>query len=119
MIPLHTTYITVKRRPADPGHDPYEPYEPGPAGDEVVVASNVRAQISSPSGREVVAGGSQEIVQFSMSCDPVDLKNTDTVLDQTTNEVYQVVWARKRTSVDGSLDHTRASLKQVTGLVSP
>lgn len=113
MIPLHTTFIKVVRySPANPGgQDPYEPKIPN---SELTIAENVRAQISSPTGKEIVAGGSQEIVQFQLSCDPVDLRNTDQVIDQTTGEKYEVIWARKRTGL--SLDHTRAALKQVSGL---
>jgi hypothetical protein len=112
MITVAATLITVKRFIADPNQDPYEPQAPTA---ETVVAKDIRATISSPSGREVVAGGSQEVVQFAMSCDPVDLKHTDRVLDQTTGEQYDVVWSRQRPSPTG-LDHTRASLKAVTGL---
>ena len=112
MIPVAATLITVKRFAEDPNADPYEPHGPGT---ESVVAQDFRATISSPRGREVVAGGSQEVVQFAMSSDPVDLKHTDRVLDQKTGDQYEVVWVRQRPSPTG-LDHTRASLKAVTGL---
>lgn len=109
-IPLHTTTITVLRVATDPGRDPYDAL-PEPA----VVAAGVRAHLSSPSGRERTAGGSQEVVEFRLACDPVDLRHTDQVRDETTGLVYEVVWTRERQAL--GLDHTQAGLKQVTGVV--
>lgn len=109
-VPFHTTTITVLRVAADPARDPYDaPPEP------TVVASGVRGHLSSPSGRERTAGGSQEVVEFRLACDPVDLRHTDQVRDETTGLVYAVVWTRERQAL--GLDHTQAGLKQVTGVV--
>jgi hypothetical protein len=110
-IPFATTTIRVYRTPADPTRDPTDD-----APTATVVAQGVRAQISSPFGRERNMGGTQEIVEFSLSCDPVDLNNLDRVEDQTTAEMYEVVWARQR--IGFGLDHTRAGLKQIRGVAS-
>lgn len=109
MVPLSTTTIRVLR--PNPSNEPYEA-----KGAPTVVASGVRAHISSPSGREIASGGSQEVVQFRLSCDPVDLNHLDQVQDETTDELYEVEWARQRIGV--GLDYTQAGLKQVSGAVS-
>lgn len=108
-VPLHTTTISVLRLPTDPARDPYDP-QPAPE----VVATGIRAHISSPSGRERVAGGSQEVVEFRLSCDPVEIRHTDRVQDEQTGSVYEVTWARARQGLH--LDHTQAGLKQVSGV---
>lgn len=108
MIPLATTTIAVWRIPADALRDPTDT-----PPDAVKIATGVRAQISAPYGRERNIGGTQEVVEFSLSCDTTDLTNLDRVEDETTHELYEVTWARQRTGY--GLDHTRAGLKQVKG----
>lgn len=110
-VPLHTTTISVLRLPTDPARDPYDP-QPAPE----VVASGVRAHVSTPRGREQTAGGSQEVVEFRLTCDPVDLRHTDQVQDEQTDALYEVTWARTREGF--GLDQTQAGLKQVTGVVA-
>lgn len=115
MIPLSTTTIRVERVPTvDDGGDPVDPYDPQP--DAEIVAEAVRAVISSPTGRERNIGGTQSAVEFSLSCDPVDLRHTDTVHDEATGLTYQVVWVTSRPSGGLGLDHTRAGLKMVSGI---
>lgn len=97
------------RRDIAEDEDPTEASESGE-----VIATGVRAQISSPSGRERVIGGSQEIVEFSLSCDPTDLTHLDRVLDDTTGKVYEVMWATQR--IGFGLEHTRAGLRAVEGV---
>lgn len=111
MIPVATTTISVLRVPADPLRDPEDPQPPAE-----VIASGVRAHISTSRGREVVQGqASQEIVDFRLSCDPTDLDGGDQVKDEATDEVYEVTWARLRRGF--GLDHTQAGLKQVSGVL--
>lgn len=110
-IPLATTTITVRRVPDDEDLDPYDE-QPEPE----TVASGVRAHISTRTGRETVAGGSQEVVSFGLSCDPVDLRHTDEVVDDTTGETFEVVWAISRQGL--GMDHVQAGLERVTGVVS-
>lgn len=109
MIPFATTTITV-RRPA-PTDEPYE--TPGPTS---VVASGVRAHISTSRGSENVVGGDQEVVYFRLTCDPVDLDHADFVDDEATGLVYDCEWARLRRGL--GLDHVEAGLRQVEGVVS-
>lgn len=108
-VSLATTTIAVLRVPADASRDPYDAK---PAAE--AIASGVRAHISGPSGRERTAGGSQEVVEFRLSCDPVDLRHTDQVQDEQTDAVYEVTWARIRQGL--GLDHVEAGLKQVAGV---
>lgn len=110
-IPLTTTTITVRRPSVDANRDPYEE-DPSP----VTVAEGVRAHISSPSGREQAVGGEQSIVTFPLVCDPVDLQHTDTVIDESDDAEYEVVWVLPRQGF--GLDHVKADLKKVTGVSS-
>lgn len=111
MIPFNTTTITIKRDAPGAPDDPYDAQPP-----RVEIATGIRAHISTSTGFEVVAGGSQEIVSFRMDCDPVSLTNLDIVIDETTEEEYEVTWARIRHGL--GLDHVEAGLKQITGVIS-
>lgn len=110
-IPVATTTIRVLRVPADPTRDPLDP-QPAAA----VVASGVRAVISTSRGREPSPSGTQEVVEFRLSCDPVEIRHTDSIQDEATGDTYEVVWARPRTGL--GLEHAEAGLRQVTGVVS-
>lgn len=115
MIPVATTTIRVLRQV--PAPEPYEAAEDD-HGDPVaptVIAAGVRAQISTSKGAES-SSGTQEIVDFRLSCDPVELDHDDRVEDERTNLVYEVTWARQRFGL--GLDHTEAGLRQITGVVS-
>ena len=112
MISVATTTISVLRVPSDPTRDPLDPQP-----EAEVVASKVRAHISTSRGSErVSSGGAQEVVYFRLSCDPTDIRYEDQVRDETTGEVYEVEWARQRIGL--GLDHTQCGLKQVAGVVS-
>lgn len=114
MIPLGvplTTTIEVLRVVADPLRDPYDA---APAAS--VIASGIRAQISTSTGRERTVGGSQEVVEFRLTCDPVDLTNTDQVRDENTDEVYEVLWARLRPGIAPGQKHVEGALRQVSGV---
>ena len=112
-IPFSTTTITVLRVSADPDRDPYDP-EPEPS----TVASGVRAHISTQAGEETVAGGSQQVTNHRLSCDPFTggLHHKDRIEDDTSGEVYDVVWSVSRYGV--GMDHFQARLNQVSGVVS-
>lgn len=113
MIPVATTTITVLRRPTLDGDgnviDPYDA-QPAPA----VLASNVRAHISTPSGSERTAGGSETTVQWRLDCDPTDMAHTDQVRDDSTGVVYDVTWVAERRGF--GLDHLVADLRRVEGM---
>lgn len=109
MITLATTTITVLRVADDPDRDPYDP---PPAASEV--ATGVRAHIGSATGREQAVGGQQSVTDLRLVCDPVDLRHTDQVRDDTTGETFEVVWVKQRTGLN--LDHTAAYVRHVEGL---
>ena len=110
MIPLATTTVTVRRVPAD---DTRDGYDPPPAAEDV--ATGVRAHLSSPSGREDRAGGSRQTSAARLLCDPVDLRHTDTVIDDTTGAEWAVTGVA--THVGLGLDHVAADLQRVSGAV--
>lgn len=105
MIPLSTTTITIRRIPQNVELDPYDA-PPAPA----VVAAGVRAHISTPSGREKRAGGSQTNTTRHLDADPCDLKHTDTVTDDVTGVLYTVSWAKP--SYGMGLDRMEAGLEK-------
>src|SRR5688500_14340017 len=108
MLPLATTTITVKRVPADTDRDAYDEK---PA--EITAHSGIPAHFSSPSGREIMRGGSQEVIDRHLDCEIIDLKHTDHVIDEQTDERYQIVWAHKRMGL--GLDRIEAGVKRVEG----
>lgn len=115
MIPFATTTISVLRSPADEpaeGEDYRDPYDTQP--DRTAVHVGVRAHISAPSGREQVAGGEQAVTRFGLACDPIELRHTDWVLDETTDITYRVVWAARRTGLP-ALEHTAGALELIEG----
>lgn len=108
-LTVASTTITVMRLPDDPDRDPYD--EP-PAAEEAY--TSVRAHIGSPTGREQAVGGQQSVTDLRLVCDPIDLRHTDQVVDDTTGETFDVVWVKQRTGL--GMDHTSAFLKHVEGL---
>jgi hypothetical protein len=112
-IPLATTTVRVLRPDAGADRDPYDP-----PGEPSTVAAGVRATISTSSGTEKVAGGSQEVVNFRLACDQYEggLHHKDTIVDERSGEVYNVVWSVTRNGF--GLDHFQAGLQQVSGVVS-
>ena len=117
MIPIPTTTITIKRFLPDPHDDsPRDPEDPRPPAS--VIASGIRAHISTSSGRENTDGGSQEVVEFRFDCDPTDVTSQDQMVDERTNEVYEVVWTRQRLEFAAvGLGYVQGGLKKVTGQV--
>lgn len=108
-IPISTTTIRVLRPAATD-----EPYETPSAA--TVIASGIRAQISTSRGTEAPSGGDQEVVHFRLSCDPTDISHGDRIEDEVTGEVYDVQWARLRIGL--GLNHIEAGLRQVAGVTS-
>lgn len=108
-IPLATTKISILRVSGGSA----DPYDAQPAAS--VVASGIRAHISTSSGTETLAGGSQEVTEFRLAADPCALDHLDVVLDEVTSERYSVVWTRRRPGIIPALDHVQAGLKRVEG----
>lgn len=109
MIPLSTTTVRIDRVPLSPTRDSYD-VPPAAA----TVATGVRAHLSAPSGREVLAGGSKEVIDRHLDCDVVDVLHGDTVTDLTTGTVYTVVWVHKRLGL--GLDRCEAGLRVAAGV---
>lgn len=107
-LPMSTTTITVKRPATE------DPYETSTAAS--TVATNIRAHISSPSGRDRITGGDLAVIDAHLDCDPVDLENYDAVIDETTDIEYSVVWRQKRYGL--GLDMVEAGLRVAQGASS-
>lgn len=103
---LTTTTVTVTRPTAG---DPYET-----SAGETTVASGVAAHLSSPSGAEIDRGGQLEQVDAVLLAAPgVDLRHTDLVTDDVTDEQYRVAWVEARQGL--GLDHVKAGLTRWHG----
>ena len=106
-LPFTTTTVTIER-PSDLTTDP---------GDGITlstIASGVGAVLSSPSGREQIVGGQQQIIDKVLYVDGLtDLTHVDTVTDAATGTAYSVSWVDRRPEL--GLDHLKAGLKVVTG----
>ncbi len=116
-IPVATTTIAVYPSTTATGDvDPYDAPEADPAAP--ASASGVRAVISAGgSGRIATAqigGGEDEVVEFTLVCDPAPITYLDHVEDETTGVRYEVTWAIETAGVAG-LAHTRAGLRTVKG----
>jgi hypothetical protein len=109
VIPLATTRISVLRVADDDAYA--EPYTGGDTRRNTV-QTGVRAVISRPTGREDTAGGEQAVWDFEMVCDTTDLRHTDTVLDEGTGVIYQIVWVMAYPD-----EHHEAGIRVVEGEV--
>lgn len=105
MIPVATTTITVKS-PAS-GGDPYE------QASTTTVATGVRAHIGSARGHERIVGGSKETLDAGLDCDPCAITHTSIVIDEATDETFEVVWAELRRGL--GMDHIEGGLRRVRG----
>lgn len=120
MIPLATTTVTVRRPDASTrSGDPYgADYPQGdgtlPNRQGEIVASSVRAVIAPGGASGTGFGGESEAVTFTLRCDPTDLSYLDTITDESTGQVYEVVWALTTAGVAG-LGHTVAGLRTLKG----
>lgn len=110
MIPLATTTIRIDRVHPDPDRDYWDDNEPSPTA----FAEGIRAHIGSPGGTENRGNGSQEIESHRLNCDPVALNHNDIVIDENTDEEYQVLWVDQREGL--GLNHTVAGLLRTRDL---
>jgi hypothetical protein len=116
-IAIATTRVTVKRpsRPSteDPYGDGYD--EPEDRDDtEATVVANHRATISPAGMTGVSSGGESEVAEFRLTCDPCSMSYLDTVTDETTGQVFDVLWANETPGVAG-LGHVAAGLRTIKG----
>lgn len=104
-IPLATTTITVKR--ASTTGDAFDRSDP------TTIRTGLRAVIGGQTGQEAVRDGSSEQVTVRLVCDPYDLHHDDVIVDETTQEQWEVVWCARRQGL--GVDHTAADLLKITG----
>lgn len=105
MIPLATTTVDVAA---------VTETEPGEGTTTTARASDVRAVIGAPAGREQPApGAGAERIDAVLNTDPITgLRHGDTVVDTETGDTYRVAWVQQR---PGMLAHTRAGLVRTDG----
>lgn len=121
-ILIPTTTISVIRQVSSTGSDEVdreldsygEDAGTDDAPPERVVTRSINANIGSPSGSENILGGDQELVNYRMQCDLVDLWPADAVLDEHTGVRYDVVWAVQRSAFAGR-EYTQAALRRARG----
>lgn len=111
-LPISTTTISILRIPWD-DHEPRDPLDPRPAAE--VIATGIPAHISTSTGIENINGSAQEVVTYRLNCDPTDVTFEDQILDERTNDIYEVTWTRERVEFVG-LEYIQGGLKKVTGL---
>lgn len=108
-IPLSTTSITVLRLP--PSLDFEEPYAGSTDVQRTATAQHVRAVIDHPTGTAEVAGGQQNVADYGLKCDYVDLTYLDHIQDEKTGRVYRITWFLAYP------DHVEAGIRDVEGEV--
>lgn len=116
-IVIATTTITVRRARQPATEDPYgEGYDDAGDRDPAVdvVASEVRATIAPASTRGSDSGGSSQVAEFKLACDPCGLSHLDTVVDDHDGTEYAVLWAVDSPGVAG-LGHVIAGLQTIKG----
>lgn len=108
-IPLATTTITVLRLPASSDYE--EPYAGDTDVQRTATAENVRAVIDRPTGSAEIAGGQQNVADYGLKCDFVDLTYLDHIRDDTTGRVFRITWFLAYP------DHVEAGIRDVEGEV--
>lgn len=118
-IPLSTTLVTIKGKRPQSAVDPDAEGYDAPAPDAEILATDVRASITLPSGSR---GNrvADEIDSYMMRMDNIEagLNQYDTVVDQSTGTEYAVVWATPSLPEAYGLEHTKAKLQLINGLNS-
>lgn len=108
-IPLATTTITVLRLPASSDYD--EPYSGDTDVQRTPAAQRVRAVIDRPTGAAEIAGGQQNVADYGLKCDYVELTYLDHIQDDTTGRIYRITW------FIAYPDHVEAGIRDVEGEV--
>jgi hypothetical protein len=108
-IPLATTKITVLRSPASSDFD--EPYSGDSDAQRTASAEHVRAVIDRPTGSAEIAGGQQNVIDYGLKCDLVDLSYLDHIRDETTGRTFRIVWFLAYP------EHVEAGIRDVEGEV--
>jgi hypothetical protein len=111
-ISFNTTTISVMRTPAaddDADADGYSATPPTP----VLIAQGVRAVVSPPTASSRLTGGDRVVFSSQVRCDPTDLMQEDTIIDETGGLVWTVLWATRICAL--GQDFTQAALRMVEG----
>lgn len=110
MLPVATCTVDVDR--------PTAAADPDEAGTIERLFTALPANVSAPSGSDLVAGGAQEIVDavlYVPVTDPAVVRG-DVVTHNLTGDTWRVTWCRRRTGL--GLDHQQAGLRSVRGSAS-
>jgi hypothetical protein len=108
-LPLSTTSLVVRRR-SQTG-DPYE--APGVETD----LATVRGVVYTPSGRESILGGAQEITDARAILPAgTDVTHLDVIYDSGTGVTWAVQWASAKQGL--GLDHVVCGVNRVQGQVA-
>lgn len=107
-LPRAETTIRVERADNLTG----DPYATTPSFSTVV--EGVRATFVGPGGTEQHVGGEQETVGAGLRCDPCDLTHRDEVVDESTGDRWEVLWAETRRAL--GLDHMVVGVRRVQGV---
>ena len=78
-----------------------------------VVASGVRAVISSPGGTVLRDGSVEVVMGFRLTCDVTDLEPADRIQDEQSLVLYDMNWMTQRTGM--GMDHMEAEIRTVQG----
>lgn len=106
-VPLATTTITAQHARED---------EPGEGRTFTTYARRISAHLSAPAGTEEGApGGGSSTVTNDLLCDPIDLRATDRIVDDSTGLLYEVDWVKPRSGL--GLDHVKAGVHRTEGIV--
>lgn len=108
-IPLATTKITVLRLPSSSDYD--EPYGGDTDVGRTPTAQHVRAVIDRPTGTAEIAGGQQNIADYGLKCDFVELTYLDHIQDETTGRIFRITWFLAYP------EHVEAGIRDVEGEV--
>jgi len=114
MIVVATTRVTVRRPSDGSDRDPQGAGYGTPSDTETTWTTphtSVRATIIPNTGR-TGGPGDTEFTQYQLACDPIDLRHTDLVDDETTGDTFRVEWAHTTPGVAG-LGHTTAGLSTI------
>lgn len=106
-LPISNTTISVMRSVSTDDSLPID----SPA----VLASHIAAVIRpKSSGREDQVGGSKALSTYLLNADTNDLRHTDLVLDESSQQLFDVIFAVYRAGL--GLDHMYAELQLVQGM---
>jgi hypothetical protein len=113
-LPFTTSRVRIEER-SDPGGDRWEPAAYVETYPEVVGVLSTKTSLGAGGGDIQTSQGSQQIVNMVLHVNPgVTITATSRITDLDTGDVFEVTNVEHRHGL--GLDHTRAGLKQVSGV---